>query len=125
MRKQITLVLLVLMIGLFGGSLAEESFLRINSFSEGMAAVQNLEGLWGYIDRSGKIVIPCEWEEAGEFNGGIASVRKGWKYGCINASGQLVIACEWNGYSPISFSEGLAPVQNNDGLWGLLTQLEL
>ena len=74
MRKQITLVLLVLMIGLFGGSLAEESFLRINSFSEGMAAVQNLEGLWGYIDRSGKIVIPCEWEEAGEFNGGNMAV---------------------------------------------------
>lgn len=120
MRKQITLVLLVLMMCVFGGTLAEENYLKIGSFSEGMAAVQNSEGLWGYIDGSGEIVIPCEWEDAGEFKDGIASVRKDWKYGCINTSGQLVIDCEWKGYSPISFSEGLAPVKNNDDLWGFI-----
>lgn len=24
---------------------------------------------WGYIDKNGKIVIPCQWERADEFNG--------------------------------------------------------
>ncbi len=120
MRKQIILVLLALMMCVFGGALAEENYLKIGSFSEGMAAVQNSKGLWGYIDGSGEIVIPCEWEEAGEFKDGMASVRKDRKYGCINTSGQLVIACEWDGHSQISFSEGLAPVQNNDGLWGFI-----
>ena len=122
MRKIIMMILVIALASSCEVGKADNTnaILRINAFSEGLAAIQNANGLWGYIDQTGKIVIPCEWESAGSFNKGIASIRKYGKYGCINSMGQLIVPCQWNGYSPISFSEGLAAVQNEDKLWGFI-----
>ena len=100
-------------------ALADDHFLQIKPFSKGLAAVQNSEHLWGYIDKTGTVVIPCEWEEALEFKSGIARIKKDWKYGWINTSGQTVIDCVWQD-SADSFSEGLAAVKNENGLWGFI-----
>ena len=49
-------------------------------FHEGRARVQQSSKLaWdpsGYIDETGKLVIAAEWDEAGDFSGGLALVRK-------------------------------------------------
>jgi len=42
-------------------------------FSEGLAAVR-VGGKWGYIDRSGKMVIPPRFLRAEPFRGGLAVV---------------------------------------------------
>ena len=45
-------------------------------------------GYYGYVNDSGKIIIPCQWEDAGEFRGrGYASVmidRQTQEYGIID-----------------------------------------
>lgn len=82
-------------------------------FSEGLACVQL--GKWGYIDTSGKLVIPSTFDEASPFSEGLASVTV-WdhskasrhKSGFIDRTGRVVI-------EPIfdvaqSFSEGVAAV---------------
>jgi hypothetical protein len=44
-------------------------------FSESLAAVQlELDGRWGYIDPGGYVVIGLDWDEAWDFNEGLAKV---------------------------------------------------
>ena len=59
-------------------------------FSEGLAAVE--KSLWGYIDKTGKAVIPLQFEKAGSFNYGLARVQANdGKWGYIDKTGQAVI----------------------------------
>ena len=44
-------------------------------FSEGLAAVQNDDDKWGYIDTKGTVVIPCKWKVAWPFSKGQACVK--------------------------------------------------
>ncbi|MDJ0515966.1 MAG: WG repeat-containing protein [Trichodesmium sp. MO_231.B1] len=44
-----------------------------SSFSEGLAAVKK-DGKWGYIDKTGKIVIPYQFDDAYGFQQGLAKV---------------------------------------------------
>ena len=53
-------------------------------------------GKWGYINKSGKIVIEPMFEMAYPFNGGVARVKIGEKVGYINKAGELL----WNLSSP-------------------------
>lgn len=119
MRKIIFLLLTVLLICPLFGAIADDIYLSIEPFSEGLAAVQSQEHLWGYIDTTGEIVIPCEYTYAGIFSDGVACVRKDCKYGSINTSGQIIVDCIWK-KSAFVFSEGLAAVQNEEGLWGFI-----
>lgn len=52
-------------------------------------------GYYGYVNDSGKIIIPCQWEDAGEFRGrGYASVmidRQTQEYGIIDINGNYVM----------------------------------
>lgn len=45
------------------------------SYSEGLAAVKDENGLWGYIDHSGNVAIPCTWKEAWIFEHDTARVK--------------------------------------------------
>jgi len=49
-------------------------------------------GRWGFIDKSGKIVINPQFDEAMAFTDGLARVKVGHKTGYINASGKYI----WN-----------------------------
>lgn len=63
-------------------------------FSEGLCRVitetTNGEYLSGYINQSGKLVIPFQFEDAGFFNGGVAPVKKNGRWGIINSKGKLI-----------------------------------
>lgn len=52
-------------------------------------------GYYGYVNDGGKIIIPCQWEDAGEFRGrGYASVmidRQTQEYGIIDINGNYVM----------------------------------
>ena len=63
---------------------------------------------YGFIDRSGRVIVEPEYEAAGEFSGGLAFVKKAGKYGYIDVSGKLVIAPTLWGAE--NFSDGLAVV---------------
>ena len=50
------------------------------------------EGFYGFINRSGSLVIPAIYEHASDFNRfGLAAVSKNGKYGIINTDGKSII----------------------------------
>ena len=77
-------------------------------------------GLWGYVDRSGKMVIEKQYGFADDFSEGLAGVVVRDKFGFINRNGEMVIPPRFTprrgpySWSPLvatsRFSEGLAPV---------------
>lgn len=61
-------------------------------FSEGLAAVSNADMKVGFIDKSGEIIIPLKYYEAGIFSEGLCKVFGENGFGFINKQGDLVIA---------------------------------
>ncbi len=64
---------------------------------------------WGYIDRTGKFVIPPRYDVANGFSEGLAVVHNSGKVGFIDATGKVVIPLKYR--SAWGFSEGLAAVR--------------
>ena len=62
------------------------------SFSEGLACVK-LNGKCGFIDKSGKEIIPCIYDVAYEFSDGLVGVELNGKWGFIDKSGKEIIPC--------------------------------
>jgi hypothetical protein len=63
----------------------------------------------GYIDRTGNVVIEPQFQGAGDFSEGLASVAisdSGYKEGYIDKTGKIVIEPKWD--TAGKFSEGLA-----------------
>lgn len=61
-------------------------------YSEGLACVKK-NHRYGFIDRNGKLVIPLNYSNAGNFSEGMAYVSEGGKYGFIDKTGKVVIHC--------------------------------
>jgi hypothetical protein len=88
------------------------------------------DGKWGFIDSTGKIVIPLEFDSANDFHEGLALVTTGKQRTFIDTSGHVVIKPQFDLVN--DFSEGLAAVNNgqtripnlgliaNPGKWGYL-----
>lgn len=68
------------------------------------------DGLYGYVDDSGKMVIKPKWRDADYFSEGLASVTEDNDlYGYIDETGAMIIKPQWIEANP--FSEGLAAVK--------------
>lgn len=65
-------------------------------------------GLYGYIDSTGAVVIPPKFKGAGEFSEGLAPVREKGYYGYIDETGKYVLPAIYD-YAE-SFKEGLAKI---------------
>lgn len=55
-------------------------------FKEGLACVK-MNDKWGYVDYTGKVVIPFEFEDAWGFSEGFAWVKKSGKWGVVDKFG--------------------------------------
>lgn len=66
-------------------------------FKEGLCAVQ-VGGKWGFINTSGKIVIPCQYDKVWGFENGAAVVMSNDKFGLINKSGKLLAPLQYKDY---------------------------
>lgn len=112
------------------------------NFCEGLARVKDDSGLWGFIDKSVKEVIPCQYVVCHPFKNGSAGVRnkegywgyidkkgifelaaihpekRGNSYGYTDRKGVVVIDFVFKSAEP--FCEGLAAVQDKNGLWGFI-----
>ena len=88
----------------------------------GFAAAPVVYDKWGYIGKSGNMVIPLQFAEAEEFSEGLAGVRMEvepgyFKNGYIDKNGNVVIPPQFD--RSLKFSEGLAGVKVNDK-WGFV-----
>lgn len=72
-----------------------------NPFSEGLAAVR-IEGLYGFIDTTGKVVIEPRFQSAGFFSGEYAEIRLDNASGVINRSGKLVVSPQFKRIIPFT-----------------------
>ena len=79
------------------------SYDHADGFVDGLARVQR-DGKWGFIDKSGKEVVPCEWDDIYYFINGLALVEKNGKYGFINKKNEAIVPIEYD--SAIDFADG-------------------
>jgi hypothetical protein len=88
------------------------------------------DGKWGFIDNSGKLIIPLAFDSANEFHEGLALVTTGKQKDFIDETGRVVIKPQFDLVD--DFSEGLAAVNigqtrianlgliGNPGKWGYI-----
>ena len=74
-------------------------------------------GKYGYVDKTRRLVIPCQYDNACDFSEGLAEIKKSGKWGFIDNTGREVIPCRYDDAS--GFSEGLARVKKS-GKWGFV-----
>ena len=87
-----------------------------DKYYEGLAIVI-LNDKFGFIDKTGKEVIPIKYDGAYIFSEGLASVELNGKWGFIDKTGKEVTPIKYDDAK--SFSEGLAVVKLNNK-WGFI-----
>jgi hypothetical protein len=70
-------------------------------FSDGLAAVR-IDGRFGYIDATGRVVIAPRYEAAGPFSGDYAEVWINGRSGAIDRTGQIVVPAQFDRLVPFA-----------------------
>ncbi|MCX6272181.1 MAG: WG repeat-containing protein [Bacteroidetes bacterium] len=86
--------------------------------ADGLAGIPDAAGHWGYINRSGKVVIPFQYNQIQDFHHGFAGVLTPTGYGQIRTNGHSLSSMDFANIS--TFNEGLAPVDTRDVSTGSL-----
>lgn len=86
---------------------------------ERLAIVHGWDGKFGYMDRSGRVVIEPKYQYAGAFHEGLAPVKDNGLFGFINESGEMVIPPQFKSAYASAFVDGLAAV-GMQPLWGYI-----
>lgn len=89
-----------------------------DDFHDDLALVQNEQGLYGYIDQTGALAIPFQWEKAAAFSEGVAQVWLDGKCGFIDRTGAYISPCQW--VNAEKFLGGHAIVQDENSLMGII-----
>lgn len=85
----------------------------ISEFSDELAYVK-INNKFGFINKTGKTVIPYIYDWAQEFSEGLALVTINNKYGFIDKTGKIVIPCKYTSRFKYNFSDGLALVSERE-----------
>lgn len=95
--KKLLVCLLVMCLSCAGAEGNRRDYvLFYRGFSDGdMVAVQNTDGLWGFIDSTGREIVPCVWEYVEQSAHGRAVVVRNGLCGLIDNTGALILPCEW------------------------------
>lgn len=86
-------------------------------FSDGLLGVaiitDSSNSLWGFIDKEGREIVPCKYDQISDFYEGLAEVQLNDKMGFVDRNGKEVVPLIYD-YA-YDFSEGLACVRIDDG----------
>jgi hypothetical protein len=88
--------------------------------AETLYPAQNEDGLWGYINEQGVMVLPAVYEDAKIFGGKAAWVKSGGLWGAIDAEGNFIVKpeyadislCEYNGNAFVAAYGSVAASQS-------------
>lgn len=72
-----------------------DNYERLEVFSNGLALAKK-DGKYGFLDTSGKVHIPFQYEWAREFSDERAAVKVGDKVGFIDTTGKMVIPAQFD-----------------------------
>lgn len=87
-------------------------------YSNGLLAVRSGKK-WGYLNTTGKIAIPLNYDYVTEFNNGYATARIGGRFMVLDTKGAETALLSKDNIDDIKhFSEGLAPIRSSNGLFG-------
>lgn len=64
-------------------------------YSEGLLSVVR-DGLYGFVDSTGREVVPCIYDETALFAEGRTMVRRGDRYGIVDTAGRFIIPLEYD-----------------------------
>ena len=90
-------------------------------FSEGHAPVEDATtDKVGFIDTTGRVVIPYQWDDAMCFSDGVAPVQdSNGKWGYIDKKGNLIVPCRWKNH-PYLNRNGYAIVKDDENKCGVI-----
>jgi len=74
-------------------------------------ACVKIDGKWGYIDKTGAVVISAQFDDAKCFSEGFACMKINSKWGYVDQAGTVVISAQFD--DAFGFVEGLACVKIN------------
>jgi hypothetical protein len=72
-----------------------------------------VDGYWGFIDHSGKEVVPTVYFKVGDFSEGYAAVQYKGKWGYVDRYGKVIVRAIYNQAEP--FKHGLGRVKDSNG----------
>ena len=91
----------------------------VYGYQEGLAKASE-NGLWGFADATGKVVIPIQYQSVLDFTLGTALVRKDNKMGLIRQDGLYLLQPEYDTLEHLNY--GLYLAQKGDQ-WGVVSML--
>lgn len=87
-------------------------FAQTDGYTSRMLVIKNDK--YGYLDETGKEVIPCEYEELKSFSEGLAAARKGDHWTYIDVNGKVVIDLKERYTVCNNFQDGMAYVTTGE-----------
>ncbi|MCB0600001.1 MAG: WG repeat-containing protein [Saprospiraceae bacterium] len=76
------------------------------------------EDKWGFLDETGQVVIPAQFDQIGSFSQNLCPVNTGGKWGYIRPNGAWAIPAGYKG--GWMFNQGIARVWNFDGSFAFI-----
>lgn len=92
----------------------------VSYFSEGLCAVMNSNGAWGYINRHAEEVVEFLYDNAHPYINGIAKIMLRGRWGAIDRKGRAVVPPHYNDLDP----DGDLFLIKKGKLWGWIDKEE-
>lgn len=109
------------MINSSGQKICDTGYDDVYPFVTSEPAAVCINEKWGFIDKTGKIVIEPQYTQAKSFSNGLAPVSTNGMWGYINLNNEYRISSQFNNCLPFS-SNGIAAIQEN-GVWNYIKLL--
>ena len=67
----------------------------VHDFFDGLASVK-LNGKWGFIDKTGKEIVPCKYDWVGSFSELLTMVKLNGQWGYIDKTGKEICPIKYD-----------------------------
>lgn len=97
----------------------EARFPQARGMEEGLFAVADSDGRWGFANEKAELVVECQYEDAYSFSNRLGAVKYAGKWGYINKYNTMAIEAEFS--SALPFMAGYSLVTDSMGNYKILS----